>query len=388
MERVSSALFRLLCDGTSLLILVAVTFCLAPNVSAQSFSVLHTFTGGTDGDYPYGGVILDSAGNLYGTTQVGGTQCCGTVFRINVHGNKTVLHNFSSPPDGNDPIAALILDDSGNLYGTTLQGGVLQAGTVFEIGSDHTEQILASAFGHNDGPVGSLVRDAEGILYGTTPTIVFKLTKTGHPTVLHTFGAPGDGSNCQAGLLRDVAGNLYGTTVAGGAYNQGTVFKIDASGNERVLYSFTGGADGGYAASWLVEDAKGNLYGTTSDGGAYGYGTVFKLDSLGNETVLHSFSGEPDGRSPLAGLISDPEENLYGTTEAGGIHDAGTVFKLDPHLNETILHSFNAGGGGSEPISGVVRDSAGNLYGTTLQGGRNTATGCKWGCGIVYKISF
>jgi uncharacterized repeat protein (TIGR03803 family) len=259
-------------------------------VQAQTLTVLHRFTSSPDGAYPYAGLVRDAAGNLYGTTYEGGSSDLrdgvsgyGTVFKLDTSGTETVLHRFTSSPDGAYPYAGLVRDAAGNLYGTTSEGG----------SSD----------------------------YGT----VFKLDTSGNETVLHNFTG-GDGSYPYAGLVRDATGNLYGTTLYGGASGVGTVFKLDTSGNETVLHNFTGG-DGAYPYAGLVRDATGNLYGTTFRGGSSDYGTVFKLDTSGTETVLHSFTGYSDGSNPRGGLVMDAAGNLYGTTEMIG-EAFGTVFKL------------------------------------------------------------
>jgi len=199
-------------------------------------------------------------------------------------------------------------------------------------------------------------------------------------SVLYSFTGGADGGYPLASLVPDTKGNLYGTTSERGAYGAGTVFKVATNRQLIVLYSFTGGADGANPYGGLVQDPQGNLYGTTNGGGAYGVGTVFKLDTNGNETVLHSFSNGPDGASPQAGLVLDTQGNLFGTTTGGGAKDWGTVFKLDPTGNETVLHSFASfDGDGSLPSSGLVMDAQGNLYGTTVEGGTHVY-------GTVYKI--
>jgi uncharacterized repeat protein (TIGR03803 family) len=252
--------------------------------------------------------------------------------------------------------------------------------------------------GAQGGPT-SLVRDAAGVLYGTTEGdgafgygTVFELIENGKKkTVLHSFaGYPTDGAYPLAGLLRDAAGNLYGTTSGGGADGNvgfGTIFKIDTTGTETVLYSFTGGSDGRLPQSSLVMDAKGNLYGTTTYGGdlscnsGAGCGAVFKLDTSGKERVLHSFAG-PDGAFPEAGVIWGTDGNLYGTTDGGGA-GYGTVFTLSKTGKERVLHSFT-GSDGAYPVAGLVPDDLGNIYGTTHEGG----TGCEnGGCGTVFKLS-
>src|SRR5271157_3461030 len=299
-------------------------------------TVLYSFTRvGGDGAGPYAGLVLDAQGNLYGTTYAGGNPACtlegpgcGTVFKVDTTGKETVLHSFTGTGgDGANPYAGLVRDAQGNLYGTTYVGG---AG------------------------------------YGT----VFKLDTTGKETVLYSFTGY-DGSGPEAGLVLDAQGNLYGTTKYGGnlacyaPYGCGTVFKLDTTGKETVLYSFTGTGtgDGEAPEAGLVLDTKGNLYGTTpyggTNGGASNGGTVFKVDTTGKETVLYSFAGTGagDGQNPEAGLVLDAQGNLYGTTYFGGANAGGTVFKVDTTGKETVLHSFTGTGGGRRTALG--RFSAG-----------------------------
>ena len=194
--------------------------------------------------------------------------------------------------------------------------------------------------------------------------VVFKLDPLGNYSVLYSFtGRNGDGSEPFAGLARDQAGNLYGTTFGGGSMGLGTVFKIDAAGDESILYSFLGGNDGSIPSSTPVLDPAGNLYGTTDAGGSYDRGTVFEIDSSGNESVLHSFGGTDDGASPFVGLVRDKSGNLYGVTDGGGVDRHGSVFKLDSSGNETVLYSFTGGPDGARPEAALIRDSAGKLYG-------------------------
>src|SRR5581483_9953337 len=238
-------------------------------------------------------------------------------------GAETVLHSFTTDTDGAMPEAGLIRDAPGNLYGTTSMGGPLASGTVFKLDATGTETILYSFSGLN----------------GQFPS---------------------------ARLIRDAAGDFYSTTEFGGSFGWGTVFKLDATGAETVLYSFTGGTDGFLPTGGLFRDADGNLYGTTSGGGTFGVGNVFKLDTLGAETVLYSFIGTPDGEGP-AGWVRDAAGNLYGITYRGGAFGKGTVFKVNATGAETVLHSFR-GGDGEEPAA-LFRDADGNLYGTTFLGG-------------------
>jgi uncharacterized repeat protein (TIGR03803 family) len=312
---------------------------LAPVAGAHADDTLYTFSGGNDGGTPYCGLISGGKGNdpakmrLYGTTQDGGKSGYGTVFEIEGAGLESVVYSFGGGSDGANPVASLITDANGNLYGTTENGG--------------------DGFG-----------------------VVFKLTPGGTETVLHAFAGGNDGAFPEASLTIDKAGNLYGTTRQGGTNDLGVVFKVAAGGGESVLHSFAGG-DGAYPVANLILDAKGNLYGTTSEGGKTGLGTVFKLAPGGSETVLHAFAGEPDGEFPVAGVIMDKKQNLYGTTNGGGANDVGTVFKLTPKGKEMVLHSFAGGSDGAYPASGVT-EAGSSLFGTTMLGG----TG---GNGTVFK---
>jgi len=328
-------------------------------------TVLHSFWAGKWGVNPGGGLVQDRAGNLYGTTRTGGDlRCqfnrgygCGTVFKLDTAGHLTVLQRFHGT-NGDGPNAALILDAAGNLYGTTIGGGPAQAGTVFRVD-----------------------------------------TTTGHLTVLHSFSGGTAGLAPSGGLVRDAAGNLYGTTGAGGDLNCnfgegcGTVFKLDTADDEIVLQAFPGGADGSAPDGGVVLDAAGNLYGTTIAGGntacSQGCGVVFKVDPVTlQETVLYSFTGLADGAFPAAGVILDSAGNLYSTTSRGGKTKSagggfGVVFKLDTTGTETVLHTF-ASTDGAQPEASLLRDAAGNLYGTTAFGG---SSACKNGCGVAFELA-
>ena len=347
-------------------------------------TVLHSFSGG-DGADPLAGLISDAVGNLYGTTWGGGTgsNCgtggCGTVFELSPTAGggwtETVLHNFdNNGADGVDPSAGLIFDAGGNLYGTTQLGGTYDNGTVFKVSPGEggwTETVLHS-FGsiNNDGgtPSAGLIFDAAGNLYGTTRGggtyyygTVFELSPTAGggwtETVLHNFGNGTDGRYLSASLIFDAAGNLYGTTAAGGTgvntliqYVGGTAFELTPNGSgrwtEQVLYNFCPAwpnCTDGETPARLIFDAAGNLYGTTGAGGTYGGGTVFELTPAGGgnwtEQVLHSFNGT-DGDAPSAGLIFDAAGNLYGATQGGGTYGEGTVFELTPlHPCATCSHA-------------------------------------------------
>jgi uncharacterized repeat protein (TIGR03803 family) len=373
---------------------------------AQTETVLYSFcaqTGCPDGSNPRADLVMDTAGNLYGTTLYGGTSGVGTVFELSPSGTETVRHSFAaSHTDGHYPYAGLLMDTTGNLYSTAQSGGAKGLGTVFKLSPNGTETLLYSfcvLAGCADGyhPRAGLIMDTKGNLYGTAfdggaydAGAVFELSPSGTETVLHSFcqqmGCP-DGYYPQAGLVMDTNGNLYGTTLYNGAYGGGTVFKISSDGTATTFYNFctaTGCKNGRYPQAGLILDTNGNLYGTTYGGGAYGKGTVFELSPSGAETVLHSFcarTGCPDGSHPRADLVMDTAGNLYGTTYDGGTNRVGTVFKLSPNGTETVLHSFAANGSdGTHPYAGLVMDTVGHLYGTTYSGGAN-------GYGTVFKVT-
>jgi uncharacterized repeat protein (TIGR03803 family) len=363
--------------------LAIVLLGIATPAPAQTYNILHTFTGSADGSRP-GGLVQDATGNFYGATQLRGASGNGVVFKVDASGKETVLYNFTGGADGSDPFGyppsgTLVADESGNLYGTTYYGGDLNA-----------------------CPAGC--------------GVVFMVDMHGKETVLHTFSGT-DGANPSAGLVRDAAGNFYGTTSNGGtgtvcfnASGCGTVFKLDPSGNETVLYSFSGGVDGSNPAFSLLLDSAGNLYGTTPYGGS-GVGVVFKLDSNGNETTLYTFPGPdtgPDGANPVGGLVADASGNLYGTTVHGGTSvctlfvpspppghlrsiGCGTVFKIDTSGRESILYRFTGGNtsDGAFPATNLALGSSGILYGTTPNGGSQlcfTLSGQTSGCGTVFDV--
>lgn len=315
--------------------------------TSGSESVLHSFeVGAQDGKNPRAGVI-DAMGTLYGTTVRGGdASCsCGAVFKVTLSGAESVLYSFTGKPDGFGPDAAL-LDVNGTLYGTTINGGANGDGTVFAVPASGSE------------------------------------------TVLHSFAGKPDGAHPYAGLI-NVNGTLYGTTTSGGANDGGTVFTISTSGAESVLYSFKGGSgDGKYPTQEALLDVNGTLYGTTKHGGTNDRGTVFSLTTSGQETVLHSFGGSRDGVFPYGGLIN-VNGTLYGETSNGGsvacgvrygdIHGCGTVFEMTTYGKESVLHSFGRSGDGKYPYSGLINVN-GTLYGTTTAGGAHDA-------GTVFSLS-
>ena len=364
---------------------------------------------GAYGRDPHAGPLININGMLYGTTVYGGGPCpnrCfgGTVFAIMTSGRETVLHSFETSPkdDGKNPRSGLV-DVMGTLYGTTVKGGAAACycGTVFKVTLSGNETVLHSFSGDPDGfgPEYGLL-DVGGTIYGVTAKgganddgAVFAIGTSGEETILHSFAGAPDGAQPQAALI-NVNGTLYGTTTGGGANCSsiggcGTVYTLTTSGAESVLYSFKGGkADGKNPMEAPLLDVDGTLYGTTRYGGTRNRGTVFSLTTAGKETVLHSFGGPGDGVLPYGGLL-DVNGTLYGTTSNGGsvecgvrygnIHGCGTVFKITPTGNETVLHSFGNPGDGRYPYQRLV-DVNGTLYGTATAGGAHDS-------GTVFSLS-
>ena len=354
--------------------------------SAQTLTTLHNFAGPpNDGAASSAGLVQGTDGNFYGTTTTGGTNNKGTVFKITPSGTVTVLHSFAGPPnDGNGPTAELIQATDGNFYGTTEFGGSNGTGTVFKITPSGTLTTLYSfACSGGCGPLGGLIQASDGNFYGTTSAggthqiggTVFKITPSGTETMLYSF-ACSDGCYSYAGVIQGSDGNFYGTTSIGGANNDGTVFKITPHGTLTFLHTFQR-SDGADPYAGLIQASDGNFYGTTYVGGANDDGTVFKITPQGALTTLHSFTGG-DGNGPRAGLVQASDGNFYGTTSSGGANDRGTLFEITPQGALTTLHSFN-GGDGSDSEAGLVQASDGSFYGTAAGGGSD-------GHGTVFKL--
>jgi uncharacterized repeat protein (TIGR03803 family) len=353
-----------------------------------TITTLTTFTG-ANGAEPSAGLALDAGGNLYGTAYAGGSSGYGMVFEL-AHGSSTVttLASFNATK-GNLPQAGMIADANGNMYGTTSGGGAFNDGTVFEVAQGSGAITTLASFDGTNGamPAAALVIDAFGNLYGTTAFggpagcgTVFELAAgSGTITALAPFYGP-RGQYPEGGLVLDAAGNLYGTTFAGGATGDGTVFEV-VKGDAWItsLASFDG-ADGQYPAAGLIVDNSGNLYGTTTEGGAAGDGTVFEVAAgSGTVTTLASFNGS-NGAEPQGDLVLDSSGNLYGTAAAGGAAGDGTAFEVVAGSGTiTTLASFN-GTNGSDPQGGLVMDGNGNLYGTAVQGGA-------FGYGTVFEVA-
>jgi uncharacterized repeat protein (TIGR03803 family) len=385
--------------------LLAFTITLfAATAQAQTFKLLYSFTGGADGGNPWAAPLLHD-GMLYGTTWTAGANNFGVVYRVDIKsGQETVLHAFAGgKTDGASSDAGLIRDEAGNLYGVTDQGGATGAGAVFRLKPDGTI-VLASLNARKSGfgPQGTLVRDAEGNLYGTAyfdgphgDGTVYRVDPAGQVTAVHGFNQT-NGAGPKYGPLVLDHGNLYGATFFGGTANLGTIYRVNMATGETVLHSFAGGTDGAFPLGGLARDNAGNLYGTTSAGGAHtsslcvgqapGCGTVFKLDSSGNYSTIYSFTGGSDGSGPEGFLTVDAQGNIYGTTDGGGYvggficsFGCGTIFKIDTTGAFFTLHAFT-GSDGAGMFAGVVPGPDGTLYGTSPWGGAND-----WGTVFALK---
>jgi uncharacterized repeat protein (TIGR03803 family) len=354
-------------------------------------SVLHSFSGGAgDGAVPYA-PLVNVEGTLYGTTLNGGPSNDGTVYSITpYYGTETLLHGFTGDPDAQSPYAGLVTL-KGKLYGTTPSGGAYSGGAIYSISPTPSgpESVLESFYPGSDGyaPIAGLIA-AKGKVYGTTSTggvynagTVFSMKAFGQETVLHNFGGAGDGTSPLAPLL-DVGGTLYGTTNAGGAYGGGTVFAVsESSGTETVLHNFGGSGDGGSPQYGQLVSLNGTMYGTTLSGGAYGRGTVYSITPSGTEAVLHSFGGESgDGTSPYAGLVI-LNGTLYGTTSSGGANNQGTLFSVTPASSDaySVVWAFGGSGDGAHPRTDLIVVN-GTFYGTTTSGGASNL-------GTVFSLS-
>ena len=400
---------------------------------AQTFTLLSSFPGGMDGVNPEAGLVQGTDGSLYGTTVEGGWSCvtCGTVFKITPTGTLTTIYSFcilGICPQGEEPVAGLVLGTDGNFYGTTPYGGAGSTcengygcgyGTVFKITPTSELTTLYSFCSQSkcaDGeyPYAGLVQGTDGNFYGTAGGggaikggTVFKITPTGALTTLYSFCSQShctDGGGPTATLIQGTDGNYYGTTEGGGANcisqgGCGTIFKITSTGTLTTLHSFGGGSDGLDITGGLVQGSDGNFYGTTFGGGnvsacdQYGCGTVFKITPTGTLTTLYTFCSQTncaDGAAPLSEtLVQGTDGNLYGTTLFGGSYSTcidscgdGTLFEITTSGQQTVLHSFD-GSDGVEPYAGLVQDTDGNFYGTAYAGGSIPA--CP--CGTVFSLS-
>jgi uncharacterized repeat protein (TIGR03803 family) len=397
--------------ATVALLFAVVLGCAAiPVVQAQTYSVVHNFIGGKDGWYPNGDMIHDAAGNMYGTTNNGGgSNEAGTVFKLDPTGTETILYAFTGQSDGAAPASPLFRDPTGNLYGTTFERGdpTCNCGTVFKLDTNNVLTVLHTFKGGRDGsrPIFGII-SVKGQLYGTTEYggkgcrtwggcgVIFKVTNGGKYHVLYRFpgNANGDRSVPQA-LVRDSAGNLYGAEYFDSSTSLGTVFELDTAGTFTLLYTFPGGSLGASPRGRLTRDGNGIIHGTTIGGGdpTCNCGVVYRLDTAGNETVLHKFFGGRGGESPAQGLL-DLAGSLYGATEYGGDRacnagfGCGVVFKVGNTGAYTVLHRFTGGAdGGGFPVGELSLNTDGSIYGSTAQGG--TGGSCNGGCGVIFKIT-
>jgi len=382
-------------------------------VPAQTFTTLHSFCseigdGCPDGQNPRAGLVQTKDGDLYGTTEFGGAGVAGifgTIFKITPDGTLTTLQSLGGANEGIYPYAGLIQAASGDLYGTTSQGGVNAEGTVFQIGpTGSLTTVYAFGLIHGSQPWAGLAQTANGDLYGTTNKggrynygTVFRITATGTLMTIHSFCSQGppctDGAYPEAGVIPGADGALYGTTNEGGVKSCpklgcGTIFKITPSGQLTTLHSFSW-SDGGAPDAGLVQAPDGYFYGTTGDG-TTGGGTVFKITPAGVLTTLYTFcsvNGCEDGGGPN-GLIQAANGLLFGTTNGGGAHAGGTIFKITPSGALSTIYSFCSQSGcadGSAPVGALVQAGDGSFYGATFSGG--TSRTCGSGCGTVFRLS-
>jgi uncharacterized repeat protein (TIGR03803 family) len=360
--------------------------------AASSFTVLYTFNGGSDGGFPAGDLIFGVGGDLYGTTYRGGANGMGTIFRLSTSGQQRVIYSFKGNPDGAYPVSGLTRDTVGNLYGTTFFGGEFYGTAFkLDTSSAESLLYTFTGGADGYGGRGTLLRDPVGNLFGTTQYggadygAIFRIDTAGKQKVVYTFTGGADGAYPVSGLIRDSSGNLYGTA-RGGGNGCGVLFKLDSTGKFSVIHAFNDLVEGCWPWGGVVRDDAGNFYGTTAYGGPGGgflsSGAIYKVDSSGNATALHVFTGNPDGLDgsfSYSGLVRDSAGSLYGTTTEGGPSNYGTIFKVDASGNESILYMFTGGSDGYFPESKLALDAAGNLYGVSA-GGAN-------GYGVVFKFT-
>jgi len=410
---ISRIISRAATAALAMAIVFALTVVLTQSGQAQTYTVLHDFTGGADGAVPFAGLTMDRAGNLYGTAGGDGAGGFGTVYKLQNKGSGWVfspLYSFAGGGDGATPFAGVVFGPDGSLYGTTGNGGGNNAGTVFDLKPypsacktalcPWTETVLYRFTGGSNGAnpgYGDLVFDETGNIYGTTYQSVYELARSNGGwtlNVIHNFGGGNDGSDAiLSGVVFDANGNLYGTTIEGGSYGNGTVYQLLPSGSgwtERVLHSFSGD-DGTFPYGGVILDQSGKLYGTTITGGANDGGTVFELiPTNGGWTfnVIYSFVGLGSTSGPGGNLAMDSAGNLYGATIRLGTGGLGNIFKLtrsDGGWVYTDLYDFTNYRDGANPSGGLILDPNGNLYGTTMSGGGGNCG--QNGCGVVFELT-
>jgi uncharacterized repeat protein (TIGR03803 family) len=406
----------------ALLTLLVVAAAAARSAQAQTYTILHAFAGGTDGAVPTP-IIRDAQGNIYGATRFGGIpscdlDSCGTVYKIDSAGNETVLYRFTGGTNGTNPLAALVEDAKGNLYGTTQGNGVVNgASVVFKVDPNGQETSIVITRANACCLDSPLAVDAEGNLYGMSPYsgepncgvaqndlgcgTLFKITPSGKLVTLHVFTGT-DGIQPEGGVVLDAKGNIYGTAIGGGNLNCnypgwgsdngpgcGTIYKLEPSGKFTVLHTFTGPNDGSYPLG-LIIDSDGNLYGIADSGGdtipksdwEYGLGTIFKVDTTGKFSVLFTFTpctnppctnGQVRNSLYASHLARDSQGNLYGIEEVNDCaFGGGCIFRIDTSGNITDLYDFTQEESGSPAFydaMGLVLGSDGDFYGSTPIGG-------------------
>jgi uncharacterized repeat protein (TIGR03803 family) len=382
---------------------LALVLAMAMTSPAQTLTTLVDFTGANGLNPYFGSLVLGPNGNYYGTTVAGGASGGGSVFEVTPAGALTTIYSFCLPgncADGFAPWGGLVFATDGNLYGTTSQGGVHGAGTIFEITASGAFSVLYSFCSETDCADGGFPYSGltyyNGILYGTTSQqgahqvgTIFSISTSGAFKVLYSFcSQPNctDGAYVYDPLLRASNGALYGVTLEGGANGWGTIFGITTTGKFTTLHSFAY-TDGEGPWGGLVQVGD-SLYGTTSGGGKDNAGTVFKLTATGKLTTIYNFCATAycaDGGGPIGTLIQGQNGDLYGTTNDGGT-GLGTVFEITIAGQLTTLHTF-LGTDGANPYAGVVQGSNGDLYGTTFQGGTGCAVEPPVGCGTVFSLA-
>jgi uncharacterized repeat protein (TIGR03803 family) len=381
---------------------------------AATTDVIYSFGGEDDGEYTDTDIAIDAAGNLYGTSVLGGDFGGGTVWQLSPVGNgwvHTVLYNFTGGVDGGEPYKGVTLDGAGNLYGTAVTGGSGSCeggcGVTYQLtksGDTWTQRVIHAFTGGADGsgPGARVAVDKRGNLYGMTPTgganglgVIYLLRPKASAgwsfRVIHTFTGGSDGSSGSAGKMVFRGGRVFGAATAGGNHSAGAIFQLTPTQTGewdfKTLYSFQGAPDGVFPYGAVLFDSAGNIYGTTYYGGTNGIGAVYKLipttSGEWNETVLYSFQNGNDGNSSISNLVFDAAGNLYGTTSEGGL-GSGTIFQLTPGPNgtwtESIPHSFQGTPDGAFPYAGMVGDGLGNFFGATVHGGDD-------GDGTIYRFT-
>ena len=395
---------------------------------SQTYNVIEAFDG-SNGAQPIAGLTLDKAGNLYGVTAQGGNGL-GTVFELSPAAggyNQMTLYKFgtSGSADGAYPSGALVIDSAGNLFGTTEHGGAYNGGTVFELSpglGGWTETILHNFGNGTDGmfPTSGLTINSTGDLFGTTinggsntkcaysGTIsscgtAFGLSpKSGggwNYAVIHNFGHAGDAYFPSSAITLDSSSNLYGECALGGQHGEGLLYELSLGSRgwtETIIHQWGSGTDGSYPYGNLTFDLAGNLYGTTSQSGVKGnMGTVFEFVPNGTQWIeqrQYYFGINTDGQFPFSGVVVDASGNVYGTTHNGGSQGYGIVYKLTPNStgwNEKILYNLAGANDGGISSATLVMDASGNLFGTASYGGsaQSCITGPVPGCGVAFELS-